>query len=184
MRPALVAAALVLAALPAQADDVTDALQNAITAYQDGDIRYAMEELTYAQSLLNEMQAQGLAAFLPEAPEGWTRDTESNAGGAMMGGGTTASATYSRDRDRFTITLTADSPMLAAMAGMFGNAAMLTASGAKMIRVGREKFIHQNNDLTGMIDNRIMVQASGAEPEVMLPLLEAIDYRELARFGS
>jgi hypothetical protein len=186
MRIALTVAAIALATLPAHADEVTDALQNAITAYEDGDIAYAMEELTYAQSLLQAQQAQGLAGFLPEAPEGWTREINSEAGAAlgMMGGGTAAEASYSGGGESFTITFTADNPMVAAMAGMFGNAAMLTASGAKMIRVGREKFVDQDGELTAVIDNRILIQASGADPETMVPVLETIDFRELSRFGS
>jgi len=186
MRIVLAAAALALAALPARADEVTEALQNAITAYEEGDIPYAMEELTYAQSLMTALQAQGLAGFLPEPPAGWTREINSEAGAAMgmMGGGTAAEATYSGDGQSFTITFTADNPMVAAMAGMFSNAAMLTASGAKMIRVGREKFVDQDGQLTAVIDNRILIQANGAGAEVMVPVLETIDFRELSRFGS
>ena len=77
------------AALPAHADDVTDALQNAITSYEEGDIGYAMEELDYAKQLMASMKADALTGFLPEAPDGWTREvnTEMGAGLAMMGGG-------------------------------------------------------------------------------------------------
>ena len=186
MRIALTAATLALAALPAHADEVTEALQNAITAYEEGDIAYAMEELTYAQSLLTALQAQGLAGFLPEPPEGWTREIDEESGAAlgMMGGGTAAAATYSGAGESFTISFTADNPMMAAMAGMFANPAVLTASGASMIRVGREKFVDQDGELTAVIDNRILIQASGADPEVMVPVLETIDFRELSRFGS
>ena len=183
MRPTALFAALLLAAPVAQADEVTETLQSAIAAYEEGDIPYALEELAYAQQLMQEMKAAGLAEFLPEAPEGWTRevDTEMTQAMGMMGGGSGAEATYSDEAGQsFTVTLTADNPMVSAMAGMFASAGLM---GGKMVRVGREKFIDQEGDLTAVIDNRILIQASGAEVDVMLPVLEAIDYRELARFG-
>lgn len=187
MRAILLTAAAALAATaPVRADEVTDTIQSALAAYEEGDVKYALEELAYAQQMLLAMKAEGLAAFLPEAPEGWTRtvNTEVNSALAMMGGGTGAEAEYSRDGERFTVTLTADSPMVAMFSGMFGNAAVLAASGAKTHRLGRERFIDQDGQITGLIDNRVLVQASGASAEVVLPVLETIDFRGLARFGS
>jgi len=178
----LVAASL---ALPAAADDVTDTLQSAIEAYQGGDIKYALEEIVYAQQLLNQMKASALEGFLPDAPEGWTReiDHEQMAGMGMMGGGTGAAAAYSNGSDQFKLTIMADNPMVASMAGIFSNGALLAAQG-KLVRVGREKFIQQDNgQLMGVIDNRILVQAEGADSAAMLPVLEKIDFKELGRFG-
>jgi len=184
--PTIAAIGLLALAPGARADEVTDALQNAIEAYQEGDIGYALEEMAYAEGLMLAIKAEGLAAFLPEPPAGWTREIDANAGAAMgmLGGGSAAGATYSGDGESFSITFTADSPMVTAMAGMFGNAAMLSATGGSLVRVGREKFADQNGELTGLIDNRVLIQASGAPVAVMVPILETIDFRELARFGS
>ncbi|MBN2906572.1 MAG: hypothetical protein JXJ18_07685 [Rhodobacteraceae bacterium] len=185
MNRVLLSAALVaLPLLPAHADEVTDTLQSAIEAYEAGDVQYALEEIAYAQQLVQAMKAEGLSAFLPPAPEGWSRtvDTDMNQGLAMMGGGTGAEATYEGDGQSFTLTLMADNPMVGAMAAMFGNP-MLMATQGEMVRVGRQKFVDQDGDLTGLVDNRILVQVSGAAPGVMLPVLEAIDYKALAGFG-
>ncbi|MGR3805869.1 hypothetical protein [Marinibacterium profundimaris] len=170
------------AALPAHADDVTDALQNAITSYEEGDIGYAMEELDYAKQLMASMKADALTGFLPEAPDGWTREvnTEMGAGLAMMGGGTGAEADYSSDSGSFTITLMADNPMVAGMAAALGNAG---AMGAKIERVGREKFMVQDSEITGLIDKRILVQAKGDDIDMMLDLLKSMDFKSLADFG-
>ena len=178
--------ALTLAIGPAQADEVADTLRSALESYEAGDVAYALEELAYAQQLMMAMKADGLAAFLPPAPDGWTMEvnTEMNAALAMMGGGTGAEGRYSNGTDSFTLTLTADSPMVGMFAGMFGNAAVLAAGGAKTIRIGRERFMDQDGQITGLIENRILVQASGAAPDVMLPVIEAIDFRELGRFGN
>lgn len=169
---------------PALADEVTDTLSSALQAYEDGDIAYAVEELDYAKQLLNEMNTQELAGFLPEAPAGWTREisgSDVTVGLGMLGGGSGASATYSKGSESVEITLIADSPMATMIAGMLTNAGML---GMKLHRVGREKFVDNDGDLTGLIDNRILVQASGADPDVMIPLLEEIDYKALADFGG
>ncbi|MEZ5762377.1 MAG: hypothetical protein R3D87_14915 [Paracoccaceae bacterium] len=50
--------------------------------------------------------------------------------------------------------------MVAALAGMIPNAAVM---GAKIERVGREKFMNQNGELTALIGNRVLVRASGGE---------------------
>jgi hypothetical protein len=178
--------ALVLVAIanPTLADEVSDTLSSALQAYEDGDIDYAIEELDYAKQLLQEMTTQELASFLPEPPAGWTREiaqSEVTAGLAMIGGGTGAEADYTNGTDTITVTLIADSPMVTMFGGMLGNAAML---GMKLHRVGREKFIDNDGELTGLIDNRILVQAKGATPEVMVPLLEAIDFKALEEFGG
>jgi hypothetical protein len=183
-RVLLLAGLAALAALPARADEVTQALETALEAYADGDVAYAFEELDYARQLLLSMKTEALVAYLPEPPEGWTReiDTEMGAGLAMMGGGTGAEAEYrAPGGDGFTITLMADNPMVGAMAGMLGNAA---AMGLKVERIGRQKFVMQEGEITGLVENRILVQASGQDMEAMFATLERIDYGALGRFGQ
>ena len=77
----------------ATADDVTDTIQSALDAYNEGDIAYATEELNFALQLLKEMRAGDLMSFLPEALDGWTREIDGDAAMALgMMGGTGASA--------------------------------------------------------------------------------------------
>lgn len=181
-RPIAAALALILA-LPAAADEISDTMQSALDAYNEGDAAYALEELDYARQLLLQLKTDALTQFLPEAPEGWSREInpEMNAAMAMMGGGTGAEATYRGDGKSITLQFIADSPMVAALGGMIGNAALY---GAKVERVGREKFMVQDNEVTGLVDNRILVKASGAEPEPLLKLIETIDMRALKEFGK
>jgi hypothetical protein len=75
----------------------------------------------------------------------------------------------------------ANSPMITMFGGMISNAGML---GMKMHRVGREKFILNDGELTGLIANRILIQAEGADPDVMIPVLETMDFEALAEFGG
>ena len=177
---AFAATALALIASPIWADEVTDTLQSAISAYEEGDLTYALEEMAYAKQLIDTKKADALQGFLPPAPDGWTRemDTEMSAGMAMFGGGIGASAEYmSPDGDeQITLTIMAGNQMVMAFGGMMGNAA---AMGAKIERVGREKFMLKDGELTSVIDNKVMVQASGGEPAQMIGLLEQIDFRAL-----
>ncbi|WP_212525178.1 hypothetical protein [Actibacterium sp. MT2.3-13A] len=184
MKRIFLSAALTALPLSAQADDVTDTLKSAIEAYEAGDVQYALEEIAFARQLLQAMKTEGLAGFLPPPPEGWSREvnTEMSAGMAMFGGGTGAEAEYTGAEARFTVTLMADTPMVAAMAGMFANPMIMAASG-RIIRVGRQKFLDQDGELTGLINGRVLVQASGADVAVMLPVLEAIDFEGLGAFG-
>lgn len=175
---------LALLAAPVAADEVSDTLQSALKSYEDGDTQYALEELEYAKQLMLEMKTQALNQFLPQAPDGWTREINNKMATAlgMMGGGVGAEAEYSNGSgENFKIIIMADNPMVGAMAGMIGSAA---AMGAKIRRVGRQKFMDQNDKLSGLVDKRILIQASGASFDVMLPVLETIDYRKLGRFGQ
>ncbi len=182
LAPALLALGLAAgAATPASADDVTDAIDNALAAYADGDIQETLEELAFATQLLNEMKASSLGAYLPPALPGWTKEDSADfgAGMAMFGGGTGAEATYSGPSGRFSITIISDSPMIVAMAAAFANPGMI---GGTLTRVGRERFVEQDGELSGLIDNRILVQASGGELSDMIAHLEQMDFRELEDF--
>jgi hypothetical protein len=178
--------AMFLAAPSAHADQVADTIQSALAAYNAGDIQYAMEELAYAQQQLQAMKADSLAAFLPEAVDGWTRtiNTDMNAGLMMMGGGTGAEARYDGAGGSFTLSLTADNPMVASMGAMLGNATMLAQMGGKVERVGRQRFLNQNGSLSGLVGNRVLVQTQGGEVSDMMKALEAIDFAALENFGN
>lgn len=175
-----------LMALPATADPFVEALETAIEAYQDGDFQYAEDELSQAQRLLAEMKAQGLAAFLPDAPDGWTREIDAEAGQFLgfMGGGTIAKASYSKDGQSFDLSLMADNPMVAQLGMMLGNSAMITQMGGQIERIQRARFLREDESLKAIIGNRVLVQAEGMPSEDMIPFLEAMDLRALENFGN
>lgn len=169
---------------PSLADEVTDTLSSALQAYEDGDIDYAIEELEYARQLLKELASQALTGYLPDAPAGWTREIGEegmNAGLALLGGGVGAEAVYTRGDDRVTLSIMADNPMVAGFAPMIAGAGLM---GMKMHRVGREKVFENDDQLIALVDNRILIQAEGAAPEVMLAVLEKIDFAALEGFGG
>ncbi|MFD0980931.1 hypothetical protein [Tropicimonas aquimaris] len=181
-----VASLLLVLSLPvtARADDVLDAIDAARAAYEAGNIQDTIDELGNAQQLVATMKAAGLLGFLPEAPDGWTREVRTDMGTALslFGGGVGAAASYARGGDTFTVTLMADNAMVEAFADLLGNLGAL-ASGSQ-VALGGEAFLDQGGELTGLIDKRILVQASGAPVEVMTPLLETIDFAGIKAFGS
>lgn len=173
-----------LTAPMAQADDVTDTIDALRDAYEAGDVAMALEELNFLQAMLTDMRTESLAEFLPEAPDGWTREVETEMSGimAMTGGGAGATGTYSKDNDSFTISLLADSPMITAMGAMLSNPMIARAAGGKLNRVGGIKVLDMDGSLSALIDGRILLQAEGATSDVMLPVIERMDFDALADF--
>lgn len=187
MKHPLTLAALILClAMPVRADPFIDALETAIEAYRDGDLQFAEDELAEARRLLGEMKTASLASFLPEAPEGWTREVETEGGQMLgfLGGGIMARATYTSDAARFEISLMADNPMVTQLAMMLGNVEMIAQMGGRVERINRVRFLREETGLRSIIGNRILVQAEGADPDLMIPLLEQIDFRAMEGFGG
>lgn len=186
MRTLLSAAALAVALLPsaARADAIADSIRAALEAYEAGDLQYALEELVTAQQLINELKTDALATFLPAAPAGWTRaiNTDYARSLAMFGGGSGAEASYSGAGASFTLSVVADSPLLASFAPVFANPAMMAAMGS-VTRIGRHRVLDQGGQLVAVIGNRVLIQASGAEVAVMLPFIQAMDLDGLASFS-
>ena len=182
MKPAFLAAALAALPLAAPADEVLDALNAAIEAYQAGDVRGAQIEMGFAEQALQAIAADSFGQFLPEPLEGWTREVDVSGAAAemaMLGGGAGADASYRNGGQWFSITMMADSPMLAMMIGVMANPAMV---GGEMVRVGRERFVWNDGELTGVIGNRVLIQAEGdaGVRDAMVAHLETIDFDALA----
>lgn len=182
--PAATIAACLLPA-PVLADDITDALNAAIAAYEDGEVQDALAEIAYATQLLNALQSQGLASFLPEPLDGWTRELSENPaqGLGFMGGGSAAEATYTGPGGSFTIMMVADNPMVAAMGGMLGNPTLMATMG-RIQRISGESFLDSDGELSALIGNRVLIQASGAATDVMVDHLEQVDFGSLEDFGG
>ncbi len=185
-RPALALALSLAIVPPAAADPFIDAMETALEAYRDGDLQYAEDELARAQRLLAEMKAEGLAGFLPEAPEGWMREVDTEGGQFLgfMGGGTMAKAEYRGDGESFEISLMADNPMVAQLGMMLGNSAIISQMGGEVERINRVRFLREDRSFKGIVGNQILVQAEGTDPEIMRQLLEAMDFAGMERFGN
>lgn len=100
----------------------------------------------------------------------------------VLGGGTFARGEYPGPAPSFTIALMADNPMVTSMGAMLGNTRLMSAMGS-IIRVNRESFLDQDGALSGLIGNRILVEAEDGDVDTMVEHLERMDFRELMMFG-
>lgn len=181
------ALALVLAlpAGPAAADQIEDALAAALQAYRAGDVATTKQELDLASQLLSQQKAAGLAGFLPPALSGWSReDGETQAmGAAFLGGGLVASARYVRGGDTVEMTLMADNPMVASLAPMFANPALMGAMGQVTRINGQTAVVTQDGDLQTLVGNRVLVQVEGSAARAdKEAYLGAVDFSALSAF--
>lgn len=177
--------AIAAATMPAKADDVTDAIEEATAAYAEGDLAYAQESLQFASQLISQMKTGTLAALLPEPLDGWQAneaETETM-GAALFGGGSTATRVYTKDQSRVSIQYTANSPLVTQMAAMFSNPAMMGAGG-KLMRIGRQKaVVDDDGGVQFVVNNSVMVQVEGnAAPEDKVAYAKAIDVKALGDF--
>jgi hypothetical protein len=181
---AAVAAMTVAMALPARADDISDAMGAAQRAYQAGRIQDAQAALQEALQLLAQRGAAALGAALPEALPGWTaEDVQTSAAGvAGVFGATTASRRYTNAQGQSVeIQVMSDNPMIAQLAAVMSNP-MLAGAMGRLVRIGEQRAIQSSDgNVQMLVDNRILVQVQGnATPEAKLAHARAIDFVRLA----
>ena len=189
LRIAGLAGALFLLPAVGFCDDITDSINDGLKAYNEGEYMDSVESLNYAVQLILQKKSEGLAAFLPEALEGWEASDSSSqaANSAMFGGGITAKREYTKGDSQIAINFAADSPMLQGMMMMFSNPMFATSDGGKLVKIKRQKAIVKYNEsdkggeIMIIVDNRILVTINGGNVslEDMKAYAEAIDYKKL-----
>ncbi len=177
--------ACTLPALPAAADEFTDTMQGALDAYAKGDIDGARADVDYAGKLLTAMRAGALAKLFPDALPGWTREeadaSEASGFMGMLGGGTTASATYRKGDQSVEMTLIANSPMISGMAAMISNFAAM--GDGPPIRINRTEFGKDGDDLQGVINGKVMLTVGGnASLDDKKAYISAMDFGAIGAF--
>lgn len=174
--------ALSMLAVPAQADEVSDAIAAADAAYAAGDLAGAAAALKTANSGVASQRAAIFAAFLPSSAEGWTveEDPTFAEGLAIMGGGVGALKRYTReDGTQISLSVMTGGEMIDAMAQMFASQEMLAMMGT-VIEVKGVSFVDQGNSQMALVVGKVLVQAEGGTSELSLPLLEQVDLEGIA----
>jgi hypothetical protein len=172
----------------AWADDVTDQINEALSAYGRRDIPTAIAGLDAALSLLRQMRADSYGALLPDAPAGWTADKVETiaAGMVMAGGGTGATRKYHRGNDTVTVSILTDSPLLQVMSSLAASG--ITGMGGMQTRIvnGRRTiYAKDDGSFTAIVADRIMVRVEGrGQPEDTLKqFLTAVDFAAVEKVG-
>jgi hypothetical protein len=166
----------------ARADDVSDQIDKAGSAWRAHDINGTITALEAAASLVRQARADTLKVLLPLPPPGWTADpAETSAvGAAMLGGGISASRTYHNGSQRVQVQITTDSPMLQGMAALISSP-LAAASGVKTVMIGGRPVAYTENDngYMALIGEKVVVKVDGSKdtPEPTLrSFVASIDF--------
>jgi hypothetical protein len=177
-------------------DDVTDAVEEGMQAYQQGHYGDAANQLDYASQLIRQKKGEELRALFPAPLPGWRVDEadSSATGAAIMGGGVTASRRYHREpaagsdgqSAELKIELIADSPLLQSVMVMLSNPMYATANGSQLKTIKGQRAIVKNNgdetEVQMVIENKLLLTISGfgASSEDVFKYTESLDYQKLA----
>jgi hypothetical protein len=169
------------------ADDITDSINEALDAYDEGEYTAAVESLNYASQLINQKKSNKLSSILPEPIKGWTAksSTSQAVGAAMFGGGITAQRKYIKGNNNISIEIVADSPILQSMMMMFSNPMYATSDGGKLEKINRQKAIVKFNpdtkrgDINIVVAKRFLVTVKGNKTTIddLKAYAKAIDYK-------
>ncbi len=183
---------LVSLSLPicAGADDVTDSINEGLDYYKQGEYTSAAESLNYASQLIQQMKGKSLESFLPTPLDGWTAEPASSqsASAAMMGGGVTASRTYTKDSSSVEVQIITDSPMMQAMMMMFSTPMLATSDGGKLKKINGEKAIvkydsaNRGGEIQIVVANRffVMIEGRDVNQEDLNAFAKDIDFKKMA----
>jgi hypothetical protein len=155
--------------LAALADDVTEYLDAARSAYNDGNYSEALSSIDTVSQLIRQKKAEAVMKVLPNAPSGWEASEPESEGMAagLMGGMVSAKREYTKGDARIEIQVQSDSPLLQAMVSMFSNPMLLSAGGAKLELVKGTKYAitynkeNKDGEAKAVIDNRYVVSITG-----------------------
>ena len=182
----LVSAALLL---PAHADDISDQINEALSAYGRKDTATAIAGLEAALNMLRQSRADAYGALLPAAPPGWTADEVEtiSLGVAMVGGGTGATRKYHRGVDEVTVSILADSPLLQAVSA-FTSSGMAALGGMRTQIINGRRTIYMKDDaaFTTIVADRILVRVEGKDQSeaTLKQFLNAVDFAAVERAGK
>ena len=133
-----------------------------------------------------EPQNPALMALLPEAQEGWTRDTESESilDWVRGIGSGAASAAYTDGSRRFIISFSDDPEKVASMSGLVNNPAMVQIRGGEVIDIGGIEFLFVNTQFLAVVEDRVSIETSISSDEIVANYLATIDFEALSKTGE
>ncbi len=176
---------------PIWADDITDQIQTALTAYEDKDYRTAVDELKFVTAQLEKLKNEQNQTLLPDPLDGWKVEAGDNADSqmamAMMGGGSSMKATYLREKETVEIEVLANSPLLSMMTMMINNPMMMASDkNIKPFRYKKSKGMKKTDgnttEITLVLAGQIMVKVTGEnlkDEAILEQYLDAIDMAKL-----
>lgn len=172
------------------ADDVTDAINDAMKYYKEGQYSAAVQNLNYASQVIQQKKGEGLTSFLPEPLSGWTAQEANSqaAGAAMLGGGITVSREYTRDESSVTIQIITDSPIMQSMMMMLSNPMYAASDGGKLERIERQNAMvkfdpaDKSGEIKMVVASRYFITLEGQQTskEDLMAYARAINFDTLS----
>lgn len=135
-RAFLVVTAVVLFALPAVADPVSDDIEAARQAYARGELLKAANGLHAALDIINQRLAEALIPLMPPSPGGWQAyDAQADTMG-IAGGGMTVMKGYEKDEASLNASIVIDPEAVTGVAELLSNPAAIGAQpGMSLVKV-------------------------------------------------
>jgi hypothetical protein len=169
-------------------DEALSALDEAKAQINKGDYVKAQEEIDFALSKINEILAEDLLVYIPEAPAGFTLDSKSSQPVNVMGTSLTAIGEYSKGDSQVDVTITVGG-MLGQSGGLMGLASMFggVQAAGKTVRVagytGNQEYDadEQSGTLTLTVGDKITVIVDGENIPNAELLKTFIDKMDLAK---
>jgi hypothetical protein len=175
-------AMLILIAVPALADDITEAMDQARKSYQSGDLTNAKQSLDLASQLIGQKNAESFATLLPNPLPGWKAEKAETATVAL-GMGSEASRTYTNAKgDTVDVKILGDSAVVMQLATVLNNPQIAGAMG-KLIRVGSQRAIQdRDGGIKMVVNNKFLVSVEGsADAASKIAYAQAIDIAKLSK---
>ena len=183
--PALAFAAVLA---PLHADDVTDNIDAAKSAYEAGNYSEALTSLDTANQYIRQKKAEEVVKLLPAAPKGWEAgepETEA-AASSILGGGVSAKRSYTRGNSSISVKIQSDSAVMQ-YAAMLSNPMLLAASGAKMETIKGQRVTVEfktgddNGNIKAVVDGRyfVEIEGNGIAVDDLRTFAKAFDFAKL-----
>ena len=185
--------AVVLAALllppAARADDVTDQIDQAVTAYKKKDLNAAITALEAAASLIRQMKTDAWKGALPAPLSGWTADKPQGEAisPVLLGGAITVSRAYHKGGETVTVSIIADSPVVQSLAAfMASGVGALLGSTAQVAVIDGRRVLKDDNSYQTLASNRVLVKVEGGNGDdaALRQYLKAVNYDEIDRLAK
>ncbi len=179
----LTALALIVATTSLRADEVTENLDSAKTAYEAGNYSEAITAVDYVNQLIRQKKGEEIKKFLPDAPKGWEADeaTSESATTSMLGGGISVSRTYHRENGNVTIKIQSDSAVM-----QFAILAVTAGGGTKESIKGQKITVNftspdDSSDIKTVVDNRYYIEINGSKltRDELVSFAKAIPFAKL-----
>ncbi len=169
------------------ANDILEQIGTAQELYKSGKFSKAAEELNFAVKMIRGKQIKSISSQLPQNYKDFSgEDTqESSADALFMGGGIEITKNYyNQNESNLTISILAESPMVASFSALFSNPFMMASQQVEKIKHYKATvdFSENSGEIKFMLDDNktlITISGSGITKEQLTEFAKSFDYAKI-----